>query len=217
MDIPTKLSPELAEETGLHIGDGTMNFYKNGKRIMGSYALRGHIIDDKNHYQTIIKKLYKEIYNLDISLRDMPSTGCYGFQKWSNDIVNFKSKILNLPLGKKLNIQIPHQFMSKYSSDLIRGIFDTDGTLYLENRHNKLYPRIIISDISYNLILQISKILKKLNIHSTNYIEKRNKKNWNDLARLEVRGIKMLSKWFKIIKSSNQKHINKYQYFLNNS
>ncbi len=217
MNIPTRLSPELAEETGLHIGDGTMNFYKNRNRLMGSYALRGHIIDDKNHYQTRIKKLYKKIYDLDISLREMPSTGCFGFQKWSDDIVNFKSKILKLPLGKKLNIQIPKQFMNKYSTDLIRGIFDTDGTVYLENKNNKLYPRIIISNISNKLILQISKILKRENINSTNYITKRTQKNWNDLTILEVRGTKMLFKWFKLIKSNNQKHIDKYQYFLSNS
>ena len=41
-----KITPELAEEVGWHIGDGSMNFYK-GK---GLYQLRGHIEDDKEHY-----------------------------------------------------------------------------------------------------------------------------------------------------------------------
>ena len=29
--LPRKITTELAEETGLHIGDGSMNFYKNKK------------------------------------------------------------------------------------------------------------------------------------------------------------------------------------------
>jgi len=147
----------------------------------------------------------------------MPSTGCYGFQKWSNDIVNFKSKILKLPLGKKLNIQIPKQFMNKYSTDLIRGILDTDGSVYLEHKNNKLYPHVVIYNTSFKLILQISKILKGLNINSTHHTTKRPQKNWNDLTRLEVRGTKMLFKWFKLIKSNNKKHVDKYHYFLDNS
>jgi len=32
MKIPSKISCELAEETGWHIGDGSMNFYKNKEK-----------------------------------------------------------------------------------------------------------------------------------------------------------------------------------------
>ena len=59
---------ELAEETGLHIGDGTMNFYNNQGKLKGSYALRGHINDDKEHYNNIINKLYLNLYNLNFQL-----------------------------------------------------------------------------------------------------------------------------------------------------
>ena len=99
--LPGKSSEELAEETGLHIGDGSMNFYENKYDIRGIYSLRGHIKDDKEHYDKTIKKLYKNLYGINVSLRDMPSDGVYGFQKWSNNLVNFKHKILKLCLGKK--------------------------------------------------------------------------------------------------------------------
>ncbi|MFH1503480.1 MAG: hypothetical protein ABIE36_02390 [Candidatus Diapherotrites archaeon] len=48
MKIPSKISEELAEEIGWHIGDGSMNFYKNRGKLKGFYQLRGHIKDDKN-------------------------------------------------------------------------------------------------------------------------------------------------------------------------
>lgn len=53
--LPEEVSPDLAEEIGLHIGDGSMNFYC-GK---GLFQLRGHIMEDKAHYQKRIKRLYK--------------------------------------------------------------------------------------------------------------------------------------------------------------
>ena len=88
--LPKEITSDLAEETGLHIGDGRMNFYKN----RGLYQLRGHFNDDKEHYNTRINELYKKLYNFKPSMRDMESTGVYGFQIWSNAIAHFKNNIL---------------------------------------------------------------------------------------------------------------------------
>ena len=60
--LPGELTSELAEETGIHIGDGSMNFYKARNKLKGLYQLRGHINDDKEHYDKRIKYLYKKIY-----------------------------------------------------------------------------------------------------------------------------------------------------------
>lgn len=215
--IPEKISEELAEETGLHIGDGTMNFYNIKNKIKGSYALRGHIIDDVEHYNKVIFKLYKKVYSLNISLRKMPSAGVYGFQKWSDDLVNFKHNKLFLPLGKKVDIKIPNIFFNKkeLSIAVIRGIFDTDGMLYLQPKYGKLYPRIEISTICKNLGLQINNTLKDLNIRSTIYSSKRKEYNWSEIYKISVRGNVMLDKWMNIISPHNPKHWTKYQHFLN--
>jgi len=37
MIIPKKITPELAEETGWHIGDGSMNYYNNKGKLKGIY------------------------------------------------------------------------------------------------------------------------------------------------------------------------------------
>lgn len=216
--LPNKITPELAEEIGWHIGDGTMNFYKNKGVIKGSYALRGHIEDDRNHYDIRIKEFYKQIYNLKLSLRKMPSTRVYGFQKWSDDIVNFKNKILDLPLGKKLNIEIPKFLFKKeeFLVSVIRGIFDTDGTVYLEHKNNKLYPRLQITTISKKLAYQMNKILIRFGLRSTVYFYHR-KKPWHTIYVISIRGDKMLNKFFKIVKPDNLKHINKYKFYINNS
>jgi len=105
--VPNKMNSLLAEEIGLHLGDGSMNYY-NGK---GFYQLRGHINDDKPHYLSRIKEIYKILFNIDVSLREMPSSGVFGFQIWSDDLVKFKSEVLGLPLGKKINFGIPKKEM----------------------------------------------------------------------------------------------------------
>jgi len=216
---PQKISLELAEETGWHIGDGTMNFYINKGKLNGSYSLRGHIIDDVPHYNNIIKQTYKTLYGFEPPIRSMKSTGVYGFQVWSKDIVNFKHKILNLPLGKKLNIKLPKILIKSKAHQiaLIRGIYDTDGTLYLEPRTHRLYPRIHIPTISQILAKQLQKILLNLNFRTTVYTEPRKHKGWNDLHIVSIRGDKMLNKWFKIIKPANPKHTNKYNFYINNT
>ena len=65
---------------------------------------------------------------------------------------------------KLLNIKIPKILLKSqdHKIALIRGVYDTDGTLYLEPRKNKLYPRIHISTISQVLAKQLHKILLNL-------------------------------------------------------
>ena len=111
VSIPRSVTENLAEEVGWHIGDGSMNFYRNGSRFRGLYQLRGHIRDDKEHYIWRIKPFFKGLYNIDVSLREMPSTGVFGFQIWDDCLVNFK-KDLGLVLGKKFAISVPDVFLS---------------------------------------------------------------------------------------------------------
>ncbi len=219
LNVPERLDEDLAEETGLHIGDGSMNFYKNGNRFKGSYSLRGHLFDDRLHYDKIIRPLYKRLFDLNISLREMPSTGVYGFQKWSDDLVNFKNKFLGLPLGPKLNVKIPNKFFKRdfLLKATVRGIFDTDGMLYLEPKNHKLYPRIEISTTSGVLGHQLHKIVNNFGIRATIYLDKKTNENWNNIFKVCVRGDIMLDKWMSKIEPHNFKYLHKYQYFIDNS
>ena len=210
--LPENISAELAEESGWHLGDGSMNFYK-GK---GLYQLRGHIKDDREHYEERIKNFYKLLYGVDVHLRDMPKTGVMGFQIWSDEIVKFKHEFLNLPLGRKLNFCMP-KILKKFVIDFIRGLFDTDGTLFLEKKREKLYPRVHISTTSQILATEVCEELKNLGLRATVRRLKRKEANWNDLHIISVRGDEMVKKWIRIIKPANPKHIQKFEFYLENS
>src|SRR3989344_3727221 len=163
--MPESPSSELAEEIGLHLGDGSMNFYKG----RGFYQLRGDINSDRAHYESVIKPLYKKLYNLDVNLRDMPSDSVYGFQIWSQALVSFKAHALKLPLGFKRDFDVPWFIIGNddYKKSFVRGVFDTDGTLYLEKKNGSLYPRIEITTISNLFAQRLLKILKSLDFRAT--------------------------------------------------
>jgi intein/homing endonuclease len=206
MILPEKITLDLAEEIGLHVGDGSMNFYSN----KGIFQLRGHIEDDKEHYLNRIKKLYKSLYNLDINIREMKSTGVIGFQVWSDALVDFKSKIIGLPLGWKNNITIPKIINNKeLFFAFMRGLFDTDGCLYIENKRGKPYPRIEIGTASENLCLQIVDLSKKYGLRSSYYKYERKEANWKTLHKVAFNGFYNLDKWKELIGSNNPKHIRK--------
>lgn len=207
-----KITPELAEEVGWHIGDGSMNFYNN----KGFYQLRGHIKDDKEHYLNRIKPIFEKLYNTKINLRDMFSTRVFGFQIWNSDLVKLKQS-LGLPLGKKSDIKIPAVFLEKDNlrKSVLRGIFDTDGGIYLETKNNKIYPRIYITTISKKLSEQLIKLFESLGLRSTAYSQLYNKKfNRQRSYVITIRGVEMFHKFIKEINPQNPKHKAKYQRFL---
>jgi DNA-binding transcriptional regulator WhiA len=217
MNFPSKISPELAEESGWHIGDGSMNNYNNRGKLTGFYQLRGHIEDDKEHYFQRIKPIFEKIYGVKVSIRDMPSTRVVGFQIWNNDLVKFKQK-LGLPLGKKFDIKIPSVLLSdtKLKKAVIRGIFDTDGGIYLEKKNNKLYPRLHITTISLRLSEQLLTLFRELGLRATSYSQLYNKKfNRQRSYIITIRGEEMFHKFIKIISPKNPKHMRKYSIFLN--
>ncbi|MEK6890414.1 MAG: LAGLIDADG family homing endonuclease [Nanoarchaeota archaeon] len=215
LDFPKDISEELAEETGWHIGDGSMNYYDNGRMTRGIYQLRGHIEDDKDHYITRIKPIFKRLYNVDLSLREMPSTRVFGFQIWNNDLVDFKKK-LGLPLGKKFHVDIPEVFLKnkKLTSGVIRGIFDTDGCLYLPKKNGKLYPRLEISTISLKLAEQLKSAYLNLGLRAALHeVRLRNPGNRMRSYKIVINGVEMLHKFMEVISPKNSKHLAKYYFF----
>lgn len=208
MKTPTEITPLLAEETGIHIGDGSMNIYKNGAII----SIAGHPIDDREFYEKHVRRLYKELFDVNVNLRQW--SRAFGFQVSSKDLVQFKNK-LGLPLGKKVNISIPEQIkkdLTLYAS-CVRGVFDTDGTFYLEKKNRKLYPRVQIVNTSKNLISEVCNLLKQLNIPFGTWSYQPLNKNWKETHTVAVRG-KQVCVWMNKIGSSNPKHIDKYKKYL---
>ncbi|RLG12232.1 hypothetical protein DRN73_03135 [Candidatus Pacearchaeota archaeon] len=205
LKIPKKINEDLAEEVGIHVGDGSMNIYNKSY----VYSLEGHIIDDRKYFLNHISPLFKRLYNLNIRLRERKSAGVFGFQVGSKGLINFKSN-LGLPLGSKEGIEIPRVILNsnkKILAGFIRGLFDTDGGIYLEKKYKKFYPRIQLVNKSLNLMKQVKKILTEVfEFNLSSRIE-------DKYCRLIIRGDKNFKKWMKIIGTNNPKNVKKYKLY----
>jgi len=166
--LPNKLTPELAEIIGLHIGDGHLGYRANKKQFV--LQLMGDPKTEKLHYDKYISKLWKKVFNLDVSLKDHPNK-CYGFQIYSQVLGLFFNKILQMPIGKKSKtIRIPvllkntcKNGISKEMVACLRGIIDTD--FYASRDRNTIELGAWFA--SRDLILDLKKYLNMLSINPT--------------------------------------------------
>jgi hypothetical protein len=201
------LDGDLAEETGMHVGDGSMNIY-NG---IYSYTLACHNIDDREFMDNYVIPLYKRIYGVKISPR-MWSKGTYGFRLHNKEMVEFKHS-LGLPYGKKDKISIPEHILNddSFLKAFIRGFMATDGSVnnFLANKKTT-YPRIQLSNVSVKLMKQLYVILKKFGFRVTVWISSHNYPRWNKSNRISINGYNQLKKWHDEIGFINPKQERKY-------
>ena len=201
------MNEELAEETGIHVGDGSMNIY-NG---VSCYTLACHHIDDREYIDSFVVPLFKRVYGILPKARNR-SKGAYGFRIHNSKIVDFKNKQLCLPLGKKSLIEVPEsiRYCPRLFKAFLRGFVDTDGGIntFLANKKD-VYPRIELSNVSYDLMLQVYVFLKELGFRVAFWNVDANVANWRAYSRMSINGFEMLAKWKKEIGFHNPKNIRK--------
>jgi intein/homing endonuclease len=199
-----KINAELAELIGAHIGDGSMGFYQ-GHPVISFF---GHPVEDKEYVISILK-IYEKYFGIKANLRKW--SGVIGFQFFSKDVFNF-FKSLNIPVGPKYNAAIPLIIINsndRILASFIRGIFDTDGTLYFERKNGKYYPRIQLKITSKNVAMQILKILNNNFGVTTTLYKRKEKTNWKVSYFVETRGVKNLATWMEKIGFRNIKNLSK--------
>jgi len=116
-------------------------------------------------------------------------------------------------LGKKYDFAIPAVILEndELSKNFLRGYYDTDGCLYLENKRGKLYPRVEFSSISKTFSNQLADVLTRLGYRHYFYKLDRKSLGWEDIYRIIIRGEPMTEKWFNEIKPKNPKHLAKFE------
>ncbi|MDD5132819.1 MAG: LAGLIDADG family homing endonuclease [Candidatus Nanoarchaeia archaeon] len=196
--LPNKITPELAEEVGMHLGDGFLSGRKTEYRLKGNK-------DEKDYYDTFIKGLYKSLFNINLNIKEYEDT--YGFEMYSKAIHTFKSKVLGLPIGRKINVKIPDIFKINditILTSLLRGLYDTDGciTFMSHYNHKKYYPHITFAQKSDFLIKDIYNILKMLGFNPCYF-------KGEGYSSLSLYGYNSLKRYMDLIGFHNPKHLRK--------
>ncbi len=197
--FPDKLIPELAEEIGMHVGDGFLSAKKYEYRLKGNK-------NEKEYYDNFIKPLFKRLYNIDLNLKEYETT--YGFELYSKGLWIFKNRILGIPAGRKNDMAVPDIVRVKNKEILtafIRGVFDTDGSVSFIKKYKTLgnyYPVISLSLKSKRLIFEIREILSMLGLDPSSSFD-------GNYYRIDLNGYKRLEAYSKLIGWSNPKHLGK--------
>jgi len=215
--IPQDYSKELAEETGIHIGDGFMNIYEKSNSM--AYVYSGHAIDDLE-FSKHVKNLMKKLYDLDPSYEKNRKDNTIILSYNRKKLIKFKHSI-GLPMGKKDNIQIPEWIMKdrEFKTACLSGIFSTDGSLHFQKKYRDYhyYPHLNIASNSGPLIHQIKTILNELEITSSLVFEKarNDQRRPNPRWSIHIYGVKNLHNFVSKVGLTNPKNQRKYKEWKN--
>ena len=137
-----KIDEELAELLGIHIGDGCISETKR----YSEYYLGGDLIEEKEYHDNWVgplfnKKIMNPLFGKDVTYKEHPKVGIYGFHIFNKDLVNF-FKNLGIKAGSKINCGIPKSITKDkvLLKRFLRGLFDTDGSLYFNKNYSAKNP-----------------------------------------------------------------------------
>ena len=195
--------PQFLEVFGALLGDGWLNSPRNPDSRW-TLGLCGNLKLDKEYVQ-YCSRILISLTNRKGFFQEKPIGNVIEFRFGHKQFFKILNEQLNFPAGKKENLIIPEPIYSQGYDKVkyvIRGIFDTDGSFYLDKDKGGVphYPCISIHMTEPLLLNQLAEIFKEQGFKF--YFDRVNNQ-------IKLRGMKQLRKWMKEIGSSNSKHLNK--------
>jgi hypothetical protein len=189
-----QLNDDMAEFCGVIMGDG--NLWSNNRKY--EITITGNKIDDREYFDSLFdfisKKIKKKPYYRERG-RGLRLT------IYSKNFYYFINKKIGIPeKRKKRSAGIPFQIRKnkKFLKRFVRGVFDTDGTVFTSHKNGSPnYPTLEISNSNPILIQGIYESLSPLGL------KVHLRKSTRGEFKLSLYGMEMLSKWNDKIGSSN--------------
>jgi len=183
---------EFYEFYGIMIGDGSLYHSRNCKYFFT-------ISEGEYEYALYIAGLAKLLTGKEIRIKYRAKA--YRIEFKSKQLFNIFTT-LGFPVGKKSDtIIIPSMLLESNNINwIIRGIFDTDGSIFFSSKPGiKEYPTIEITSKSLTLLNQIGYVLQK------RYDIKSHLRKSDKAYKLAIYGRKQITKWIKFINSSHKR------------
>lgn len=209
---------KTSEIVGLCFGDGSLTRRKSGKN-KGSlrFQLRGHITEDKEHYDSYIKPMFKETIGEVPTITEKGKNQSHGISTGKISTCMYLS-LLGIPIGVKRELKIPSWIIKSKENvkGFLRGFLDTDGTIYcqknysLKNNGKHTQIRLKLTTTSKTLAKEMKLILDNFEIKNLLKVQKKKRSNERVSYSVETCGGNNINRWFKLIGSNNPKHITKY-------
>ncbi len=193
----------LGEACGIFAGDGSLYSTKR------SYVLEVRSNEKELYYYVhYVKPIFEKLFlkNLKIIKRSYPGGYVIGIRVCGKEAARIFNALLEFPIGRKSHrVKIPQVILnnSEYWKPYARGIFDTDGSVYLRTTGRKYKnPVIDIASRSIEHLLQLKEIMRDLGFYM--WLEKSNFK-------IRMAGWKNMERFFKDINPHNNTKVEKYE------
>jgi len=194
-----KLSKDLAEFTGIVMGDGGIS--KN------QVTITLHAFDDKE-YQEFVTNIINKLFYIKPKIYKIKTSPVNRISVSRTELVKFCNKKLGLKIGNKVkqNFDIPDWIKQneKFQIPCIRGLIDTDGCIFTHNYKVNgkwySYKKLCFTSYSKPLLESVYMILKKIGLNP--------RKAYHRDIRLD--SIEDMKKYFEIVGTNNLKHLKRY-------
>lgn len=200
-----KFNDKLAEFVGAVLGDGHVQF--NEEKGVYHIRIAGDLVKDKE-YHTYLRNLVKKIFNLKAVEQKMPKNNERFLDVYSKNLVKlFISMGINS--GNKIKNQstIPEWVWGdkKFVRACVRGLIDTDGSIFRMSRRDSHLLRISFTNYNQKLLEDTRNALIELGFHPSKIISEKQ----FFISRKED-----ISKYLKEISFSNRKHSERLNKFV---
>ena len=203
----------LAYETGVHIGDGSLQIVAGATHSVRYF---GHSDDDWIFYSEIVPKMLKQLFNKEVYPTKRNDAKTCTLSLCSKAVATFKRDVLCLPNGNKNQLSGLPEFVKtdeKLLASCIRGIADTDFSVFFFRKGGVCaHPAISCTMSNKPLILDIEAALKQLGFSTSvryDVLRKRNGREHTEHI-VTVCGKDQFRAWMETIGFSNPKQKTKF-------
>jgi len=215
-----KIDEDLAELLGIHIGDGCIS---ENKRY-SEYYLGGDLVEEREYHDNWVgplfnKKIMNPLFNKNVNYKEHPKVGVYAFHIFDKKLVNF-FKDFGIVSGSKINSGIPKKILSdkKLLKRFIRGLFDTDGSIFFQKNYSiniskHIFPKIQLGSVSEKLVKDVYNSLILLGMHPMMKKPHKGKKDKNMVFRVIIYRKNDIQFYIDKIGFKNPKHSSKWQVY----
>lgn len=190
---------KIAEFIGIMLGDGSIGIYKT-KQNKKLHQLKVSLDSRNKAYINYVRGLMKDVIEIEPKIFYKNKENAVDIKIYRKEAVLYAINNLGLKISPKWGkAEIPRDYCrGKLGLLVLRGLFDTDGSVTIFNNNGITYPRIEIRLSPSPMQEQFIHILKENNIKHTIQELDRGK------IKLRISGEKELKKWFDIVGSSNE-------------
>lgn len=204
--VKIKLDEYFCEFYGLLLGDGCISRFKAGKHEKYGIFITGNKALDSDYLKKI-KTRIEENYGVQVYYYESKKVNVCTLSIRNKELCLDLNSKFDVPIGVKYNkLKINEKVLGlpwRLKKLFLRGLFDSDGSIYAKKSEGYRYPIISIRSKNKKFLEEIYLLLKEHNYPA--YFS-----DWN----VSVRGIKNINRWFRDIGSSNPRNFLKYNYFL---